>query len=145
MINFSEFIEKQINESDRDRFNDYPNKSLIILVKSGINSDGFVIKFINNGNIESSEYSYGYNASHSKELAKLAKRDYDNSIKYNWDRKCQLQPFATDIIDEYISKKSPKHIYVEPEKNVFKGTNVDDRSVKQFIEKYMRGIKIENI
>ena len=71
----------------------------------GINGDRIEVEIFENGkNIEKETYSFGYNVSYNRQLAKYAEQDYKNSIKYNWKNTYHLKPYIGDILVNLFNK-----------------------------------------
>ena len=114
---------------------------MIITVNSGISGDGFSITVEDEqGDVVFNEvYRFGVNTSYDKKYAKIAEEDYHNAKKYGWSRIPELKPYVGDIIDnicdEYNIQK--KDIVFKRGNNVFKGSEVTDRVVNDFIDSYI--------
>ena len=114
---------------------------MIITVNSGISGDGFSITVEDEqGDVVFNEvYRFGVNTSYDKKYAKIAEEDYHNAKKYGWSRIPELKPYVGDIIDnicnEYNIQK--KDIVFKRGNNVFKGSEVTDTVVNDFIDSYI--------
>lgn len=91
---------------------------MVITVRSGVNSDGFIVTITDKDGKEvfKQRYDYGYNASYKRSFA---------------DDKA---PFVADIISELCAKYniSKNDIDYKSGENVFKGSNVSDKDVNNF-------------
>ncbi len=117
--------------------------NLIIIITSGLNSDGFEVEITddNGKDVFKKSYRYGYNASYSREDAIMAEETHEKSIKYNWvpSIHCGLKPFVGDIIDELCNEYNidKKDILYRAGANVFTGNKVSDQEVQNFISEYV--------
>lgn len=99
------------------------NTSMVISVFEGANADGFAIDVLDASgkSIFSQRYDYGRNASYSKSGA-------DN-----------YKPYVSDIISELCDTYSisSSDISVVAGKNAFRQNEVDESTVKDFIDSYL--------
>ncbi len=117
------------------------NYRLVVTLSSGINSDGFEVDVVDDSNtsVFHEKYSYGYNASYSRELAEMAANDHDAAKQYRWDSVPSLKPFTGDIINDLCNKYGINKADIEYRrgKNTFTGGDVGDAAVQQFINDYV--------
>lgn len=114
---------------------------MVIIIEQGINGNGFTIKV--NEDPETirfqKSYRYGYDASYDKWMAEAARRDHENALRYGWSRVPSLKPYVRDIIDllcaEYGIEKD--QVRCRAGKCVFRGRNVTEKDVKDFVSKYV--------
>ena len=99
------------------------HNKMIIEVESGMSSDGFIIRIIDDegSKIFDHSYYYGDNASYKKSWATRDK------------------PYVSDVIKELRDKYNIDESDVEviSGANVFKGSKVSDDNVKDFISSYL--------
>lgn len=107
----------------RLRENTNTENKMIITVGSSLNADGFDIVIIDQDmkKLFKNSYHYGYNASWKKTWADNDKPYVTNIIK--------------DLCDRYGVTKD--NIEVTAGKNVFTGSNVNDKAVDRFIKNYI--------
>lgn len=112
---------------------------MCIIPQSHANVDGFDIRIQDEdeNKIFEHQYTYGYDASHSKELAEKAHKDHEDSIKYNWSNEYDEKPFVTDILVELVNKNNVEKIIVTAGKYVFSGKPMTDMNVDTFIKDYI--------
>lgn len=48
-------------------------------------------------------YAYGYTCSHTRAFARIAKKEHEDAIKYEWQYPHPLKPFIGDILEEVCS------------------------------------------
>lgn len=101
---------------------------LNIIVKSGINSDGFntVIKDGDNV-IEEKSWNYGYNCSYDKMFAN------------------KQEPYVTDVLQDLINKYNVDEFSVEAGKNVFAKKDVASHKVEEFKNKYCSELYLSGV
>lgn len=112
-----------------------------IIIESGLNGDGFTVRVTEQGKdvVFQNSYRYGYNVSYSKEIADIARKDYENAKKYHWSRVSSLKPYVRDVIDQLCAEYGIRkdQIQCRQGKTVFKGGNVAEKEVNDFISKYI--------
>lgn len=101
---------------------------LNIIVKSGINGDGFntVIKDGDNV-IEEKSWNYGYNCSYDKMFAN------------------KQEPYVTDVLQDLINKYNVDEFSVEAGKNVFAKKDVASHKVEKFKNKYCSELYLSGV
>lgn len=106
-----------------ERNDSFMENKMIITVSSGLNADGFDIMVVDNDleKLFKNSYSYGYNASWKQSWA-------DND-----------KPYVTDIIKDLCDRYSVprENIEVTSGKNVFTGSDINDKAVDRFIKNYI--------
>jgi len=118
-------IDSDYHDADEDElrkmgvYEDLDNSNkMVITVRSGVNSDGFIVTITDKEGKEvfKQRYDYGYNASYKRSFA---------------DDKA---PFVADIISELCAKYniSKNDIDYKSGENVFKGSNVSDKDINNF-------------
>lgn len=114
---------------------------MIITVNSGISGDGFSITVEDEqGDVVFNEvYRFGVNTSYDRKYAERAEEDYQNAKKYGWSRIPELKPYVGDIIDDICNEYNiqKKDIVFKRGNNVFKGSEVTDSVVNDFIDSYI--------
>lgn len=120
-----------VNEDVKPTTKEHLNRiNIEVEVKSGIGGDGFkvIVKDTDGNIIEQEDFTYGYNASHSKDWAD------------------KNSPFVTDIINSYLSKYnlSKDDLVLTKGKNIFKGTDISDEDIIRFKTKYLGNLLDES-
>ena len=114
---------------------------MIITVNSGISGDGFSITVEDEqGDVVFNEaYRFGVNTSYDRKYAERAEEDYQNAKKYGWSRIPELKPYVGDIIDDICNEYNiqKNDIVFKRGNNVFKGSEVTDSVVNDFIDSYI--------
>ena len=112
---------------------------LRIVLKSGVSADGFDITVTGPENEElfHNSYSYGYNASYSKENAEHAHEQAYKSKKYNWERTYDEKPYTSDILVDLINKYQIENIEVVHGIYLFSGKEMSDEDITNFVDKYI--------
>ena len=114
---------------------------MIITVNSGISGDGFSITVEDEQGdvVFNEEYRFGVNTSYDRKYAEMAEEDYQNAKKYGWSRIPELKPYVGDIIDDICNEYNiqKKDIVFKRGNNVFKGSEVTDNVVNDFIDSYI--------
>lgn len=92
-----------------------------------------------NTSVHHKQYHYGYNASYSRKLAKMAENAQRDARKYKWHSIPSLKPFTGDIINKLCTKYGINKADIEYRqgRNTFTGDNVGDTAVQQFIDDYV--------
>jgi len=104
----------------------------------GMNGDrvAIIISDKNGIPIAQEEYSYGYNASYSRQNAEYAKQDYENSIKYNWKSPYCLKPYIGDLLVDFLDKYGLKKEEAKYSAYyVFSRKYADEKELAKIVEK----------
>lgn len=116
---------------------------MIVIPLSGISSDGFIVKvIINDKEVFSEDYHYGYTASYDRAQAEYSKRDHENALKYNWNFPeiyHSVKPYTSDILSELCQKYklTVNDIEVIAGNNIFTGEKVSKETIENFKTKYL--------
>lgn len=110
---------KEEEESLKEAFSG--TSVMTIKLQRGIKADGFIIsiKDTEGNEVFKQEYSYGVNASYDERMANAQ------------------APYTTDILRDLVSTYNVNRIEVTKGKNIFKGTDVDDKYVTNFKKDYL--------
>ena len=83
-------------------------EKMLVKFIGGLNGDRVDVKIFKNSQdpVFEKQYSYGYNASYNKELAKFAAMEHEKAKKNNWRGIYPLKPFIGDILIELMETYS---------------------------------------
>ena len=99
-------------------------KTMTIIPSAGLNADGFsIIIDSDNGILTNKTFTYGYSASYDKRFAS------------------DKAPYVTDILEEM--SEGVDSILVMAGRNVFAGKPIRKETVDNFVEKYIKGSRLE--
>ena len=99
---------------------------LSVILKSGINSNGFRTVVMDDAEavIAENDWSYGYNCSWSKKFAS------------------EERPHVSDVLQNLIDQYQVDTFEVESGKNVFAGNDVSSDRVEEFKKDYCRNLSV---
>lgn len=118
------------------------SKKMQITLISGANSDGCVVRIIENDTIiDEEEFRYGWNASYSRSWAWIAQRDHEVAIKNGSPYVRPLQPYIGDILKNKMQEfeVSSDNIELVAGLNVFGGNNVRETALTRFWNTHIKG------
>ena len=101
---------------------------------AGINMDRVQVIIENQGNkVFSKEYSIGYNASSSKKNEEYARKNHEDSIKYNWKTVYSLKPYIGDILNELKENfQITENEIIFTGYNVFTGNDFNSEDIERY-------------
>lgn len=99
---------------------------LSVILKSGINSDGFCTMVMNDAEevIAADDWSYGFNCSWSKKSAS------------------EKEPYVSDVLQNLIDQYQVDTFEVQSGKNVYTGRNVSSDRMEEFKKDYCMNLSV---